>query len=68
VRELTDADRLRAFMEALGRDVRAETRVYFTGGACAVLLGWRATTIDADIKVVPDRDEVFRSLPALKGR
>ena len=55
-------------MEALGREAREETRVYFTGGACAVLLGWRATTIDADIKIVPDRDEIFRSLPVLKER
>ncbi len=55
-------------MEALGREARADTRVYFTGGACAVLLGWRASTIDADIKMVPDRDELFRSLPELKER
>jgi hypothetical protein len=68
VRGLTDAGRLRAFMEALGREARAETRVYFVGGASAVLLGWRATTIDADIKVVPDRDEIFRALPLLKER
>ncbi|PYQ55709.1 MAG: hypothetical protein DMF78_01150 [Acidobacteria bacterium] len=68
MRALTDAGRLREFMEALGREARAETRVYFTGGASAVLLGWRAATIDADIKVVPDRDDVFRALPALKER
>jgi hypothetical protein len=68
VRELTDARRLQAFMEALGRAAGAETRVYLTGGASAVLLGWRATTIDADIKMVPDRDELFRVLPELKER
>jgi len=68
VRALTDAARLREFMEALGREARAYTRVYFTGGASAVLLGWRAATIDADIKVVPDRDDVFRALPAIKER
>jgi len=53
-------------MEALGGQARGEARVYFTGGACAVLLGWRATTIDADIKIVPDRDELLRALPRLK--
>ena len=68
MRELTNAERLRELMRALGREALAETRVYFTGGACAVLLGWRATTIDADIKMVPDRDELFRSLPELKER
>jgi uncharacterized nucleotidyltransferase DUF6036 len=68
VRALTDAGRLHEFMEALGREAREDTRVYFTGGASAVLLGWRAATIDADIKVVPDRDDVFRALPAIKER
>jgi hypothetical protein len=66
MRALTDASRIREFMAALGREARAEARVYFTGGACAVLLGWRATTIDADIRIVPDRDELLRAVPRLK--
>jgi hypothetical protein len=66
MRGLTDATGVRAFMEALGREAAAEARVYFTGGACAVLLGWRASTIDADIRIVPDRDELLRAIPRLK--
>jgi hypothetical protein len=66
VRELADAPRLRAFMRALGQAADRETRIYFTGGATAVLLGWRATTVDADILVVPESDRVFRAIPALK--
>ena len=31
-----------------------------------MLLGWRAATIDADIRIVPDRDELFRAVPRLK--
>ncbi|PYQ16040.1 MAG: hypothetical protein DMF80_06430 [Acidobacteria bacterium] len=46
MRELTDAARLRAFMRALAAEADQEARVYFTGGATAVLLGWRPTTID----------------------
>src|SRR5207247_7982682 len=38
----------------------------FTGGASAVLLGWRPSTIDVDIEIVPERDEILRRLPALK--
>jgi len=66
MRALTDAERLRAFMKALGRAADSESRVYFTGGATAVLLGWRSTTIDADIHVRPESDAVFRAIPRLK--
>jgi hypothetical protein len=66
MRELTDADRLRRFMQALGAEAESETRVYLTGGATAVLLGWRATTIDADIVMVPESDRLLRAIPRLK--
>jgi hypothetical protein len=55
-------------MRALGAEARAETRVYLTGGATAVLYGWRASTLDVDIKIVPERDELFRAIAALKER
>jgi hypothetical protein len=42
--------------------------VYFTGGATAVLYGWRTSTLDLDVKFVPERDELFRAIPALKER
>lgn len=66
MRELTDAARLRRFMAALGRAAAHETTVYLTGGASAVLEGWRASTIDADIKILPERDELLRAIPRLK--
>jgi hypothetical protein len=66
MRELADATRIEQFMHELGRAVRVEGRVYFTGGATAVLHGWRATTIDVDIKLIPDRDEILREIPRLK--
>jgi len=66
VRELADARRIRDFMRALGERAGGECRVYFTGGASAVLEGWRDETIDADILVVPDSDRVLQELPALK--
>lgn len=68
MRGLTDGRRIREFMEAVGREAQGETRVYFTGGVSAVLEGWRASTIDADIRMVPERDELFRLLPDLKER
>lgn len=66
MREVADRDRIERFMRALGRESDAETRVYFTGGATAVLCGWRDSTIDVDIKIVPDRDRLLRAVPAIK--
>lgn len=66
MRRLADSARIHAFIRALGQSARAPGRVYFTGGATAVLLGWRAATIDVDLKLVPDQDEVLRAIPALK--
>lgn len=53
-------------MDALGSRVKGSARVYFTGGVTAVLLGWRSSTVDIDLKFVPDLDELFRQLPRLK--
>ena len=53
-------------MEALGRAARAEGRVYFTGGTTALLLGWRDTTIDIDVKIVPEQDAILRAIPEIK--
>jgi hypothetical protein len=68
VRSLADASRIRQFMEALGREADRPARVYFTGGATAVLHGWRESTIDVDVKMVPDLDRLFRAIPAIKER
>jgi len=66
MREVVDADRVRRFMQALGNDADVGGRVYFTGGATAVLLGWRSSTIDVDIKLVPEHDSVTRAIPRIK--
>lgn len=66
MRELADSTRIEQFMSALGRAAKGKGRVYLTGGATAVLYGWRATTIDVDIKLIPDRDELLREIPRLK--
>ena len=53
-------------MQRLGAAVSLDTRVHLVGGASAVLLGWRDTTIDIDLAVVPESDEVFRAIARLK--
>jgi hypothetical protein len=60
--------RLQEFMKALGAVARAPGRIYLVGGATAVLLDWRTATIDIDLKILPETDEIFRSLPILKER
>ena len=60
--------RLREFMKALGAAARAHGCVYLVGGATAVLLDWRTATIDIDLKIIPETDEILRSLPVLKER
>jgi hypothetical protein len=66
MRGLADAERLRRFLRELAREADADAAVYLTGGATAVLLGWRDSTIDADILIVPELDSLYRALPRLK--
>jgi hypothetical protein len=66
MRHLADAERIERFMRELGRSARGDMTVYLTGGSSAVLKGWRSNTVDVDMKMEPDRDEVYRALPALK--
>jgi hypothetical protein len=66
MRGLADSARIEEFMRELGRAVQVDGRIYLTGGATAVLFGWRETTIDVDIKLIPDRDEILREIPRLK--
>jgi hypothetical protein len=66
MRVLADADRIRAFMRALGRAARSPARVYLTGGATAVLTGWRDSTVDVDLTIAPDLDALLRAIQDLK--
>lgn len=66
MRKVADEDRIRRFMRILGAEADVPARVYFTGGATAVLLGWRPSTIDVDIHVIPESDQLYRAIPALK--
>jgi hypothetical protein len=67
MRQLADAARVRAVFDRLGRATTAQVRIYLTGGATAVLRGWRATTIDIDLKLVPDDDRLLREMQSLKN-
>ena len=66
MRQPVTLNRLQKFMDTFGAATAAPVRVYLVGGATAVLLGWRDATIDIDLKILPESDEVLRSLPRLK--
>jgi hypothetical protein len=66
MRDRADADRIHRFMQALGAAAPEAGTCYLVGGGTAVLLGWRATTIDVDIELDPEQDELLRALPAIK--
>jgi hypothetical protein len=68
MRPAVDEGRLRELVRGLARVASAPTRIYLTGGATAVLEGWRSSTIDVDLRFEPDVDELFRVLPVLKER
>lgn len=53
-------------MEAFARAAGGATTVYLVGGTTAVLLGWRASTVDVDFVVRPEDDALLRALPGLK--
>lgn len=68
MRPPVDAARIRELARQLGRVARPGTRIYLTGGATAVLEGWRQTTIDVDLRFEPEADELLRELVTLKER
>jgi hypothetical protein len=62
----SDKFKIESFMVALGKRVRGKGRIYLTGGATAVLHGWRTMTIDIDIKPEPEPAGLFEAIALLK--
>ncbi len=68
MRGQADAAAVRTFARALGRATGERARLYLVGGSTAVIEGWRATTVDIDLRIEPDSDLILRQLPVLKER
>lgn len=66
MRRQVDRGRLEQFLRALAATSDQPTKVYLTGGATAVLLGWRDATIDIDLQIIPENDRLLRAIPSLK--
>jgi len=68
MRRKVTVETLKKFMEELAGAARSPGKVYFTGGATALLLGFREQTIDVDIKLDPEPEGVFEAIAQLKNR
>ncbi len=62
-----DDARVRQLLAALGRRVRSPHTLYLVGGTSAVIVGWRPSTRDVDLRPEPDSDELLRAISDLKG-
>jgi hypothetical protein len=58
---------LKQFMQELAAAALSPGKVYFTGGATALLLGFRDQTIDIDLKLDPEPAGAFEAIAALKN-
>src|SRR6266404_6137041 len=68
MRRKVTAETLKRFMQELAGAARSPGKVYFTGGATALLLGFRDQTIDIDLKLDPEPAGVFEAIALLKSR
>lgn len=57
---------IRRLIEAVGKLARGPGRVYLTGGATAVLKGWRDATVDVDLKLDPEPAGIFEAIARIK--
>lgn len=62
-----DTARLMRFLEELGKRSRSDGTLYLTGGATALLHGWRSSTVDVDIKLDPEPQGAFEAIARLKN-
>jgi len=66
MRRPADPAKVRRLLEELGRRARGPGRIYLVGGATALLEGWRASTVDVDLKLDPEPPGIFEAIASLK--
>lgn len=66
MRPNVDSQKIEKLMRVLGRDAQGSGCIYFTGGASALLIGWRSSTVDVDIRLDPEPSGIFQAIAKLK--
>jgi len=66
MRAPVDPAKMRRVLEAIGRRCRGPGRIYLTGGGSAVLVGWRQSTVDVDLKLDPEPAGAFEAIAEIK--
>ncbi len=67
MRRKVTVEALNEFMRELAAAAQTPGKVYLTGGATALMLGFRDQTIDIDIKLDPEPKGVFEAIARLKN-
>ena len=62
----SDGAAVRELIRRLGEEARGPGRIFLVGGASAVLIGWRETTLDVDLKLDPEPAGVFEAIARAK--
>lgn len=66
MRSTVDPQKIEQLMKILGKEALGSGRIYFTGGASALLIGWRNSTIDIDIRLDPEPPGIFQAIAKIK--
>ncbi|WP_027269053.1 DUF6036 family nucleotidyltransferase [Leptolyngbya sp. PCC 6406] len=66
MRSPVDPQKIEQLMQALGQEAKGSGCIYFTGGASALLVGWRSSTVDIDIRLDPEPPGIFQAIAKLK--
>lgn len=68
VRGTSDAARVRQFMRFLGEEARGPGCIYLVGGSSAVIVGWRETSVDVDLKMDTEPPGIFEAILRAKEK
>lgn len=66
MRSNVDSEKIERLMQVLGREAQGSGCIYFTGGASALLIGWRNSTVDIDIRLDPEPPGIFQAIAKIK--
>lgn len=66
MRSTIDPEKIEQLMKRLGKEASGSGCIYFTGGASALLIGWRSSTVDIDIRLDPEPPGIFQAIAKIK--